>query len=105
MDIPESFLEANEPTVKLNERMTEQASRFAKMQKMRVTTKLDPQSIKLLDTVITQANAMPKEVEKSLNRAMDKDIKQIDGKISEIKWLYIAITLFLNGIIARSYSC
>ena len=35
-----------------------------------------------------------------LNTVMDKVIKQIDEKISEIKTLCIAITLFLNGLLA-----
>ena len=80
--------------------MTELASRFATMQEKGITTKLDPQSIKLLGTIITQTNAMPKEVEKAVNKAMNKVIKQIDEKISEIKMLCIAITLFLNGLLA-----
>ena len=57
------------------------------MQKTGITTKLDPQSMKLLDTVIAQTKAMPKEVEKAVNLAMDKAIKQMDEKISEIKML------------------
>ena len=54
--------------------------------------------MKLLDTVITQTNAMPKEMEKVVNKAMDKAIKQIDEKISEIKMFCLAITLFLIGL-------
>lgn len=99
-DIHESLQEANESAGKLNERMRELASRFAIIQEKGITTRLDPQSIKLLDTVITQTNAMPKDVEKAMNKAMDKVIKQIDEKISEIKMLCIAITLFLNGLLA-----
>ena len=99
-EIHESLQEANDSAGKLNERMTELASRFATMQQIGITTKLDPQSMKLLDTVITQTNAMPKEVEKAVNKAMNKVVKQMDEKISEIKMLCIAITLFLNGIIA-----
>ena len=97
-DIHESLQEANESAEKLNERMTELASRFATMQQIGITTKLDPQSMKLLDTVITQTNAMPKEMEKVVNKAMDKAIKQIDEKISEIKMFCLAITLFLIGL-------
>ena len=59
--------------------------------------------MKLLDTIITETNAMPKEVEKVVNKAMNKVIKQMDEKISEIKMLCIAITLFLNGIIAMVF--
>ena len=83
--------------------MTELGTKFATMQKAGITTKLDPQSMKLLDTIITETNAMPKEVEKVVNKAMNKVIKQMDEKISEIKMLCIAITLFLNGIIAMVF--
>ena len=41
---------------------------------------------------------MPKEMEKVVNKAMDKAIKQIDEKISEIKMFCLAITLFLIGL-------
>lgn len=99
-DIHESLQEANDLAEKLNERMTELASRFTTMQKTGITTKLDPQSMKLLDTVIAQTNAMPKEVEKAVNKTMDKVAKQMDEIISEVKMFCIAITLFLNGIIA-----
>ena len=102
-DIHESLQEANESAGKLNERMTELASRFATMQKTGITTKLDPQSMKLLDTVITQTNAMPKEVEKVVNKAMDKAIKQMDEKISEIKMICIATTLFLTALQAMIF--
>jgi uncharacterized protein (UPF0147 family) len=80
--------------------MTELASRFVTMQEKGITTKLDLQSMKLLDTVITQTNAMPKDVEKVVNKVLGKVVKQMDEKISEIKMLCIAITLFLNGVIA-----
>ena len=99
-DIHESLQEANESAEKLNVRMTELASRFAIIQEKGITTRLDPQSIKLLGTIITQTNAMPKEVEKAVNKAMDKVAKQMDEIISEVKMFCIAITLFLNGIIA-----
>lgn len=97
-DIHESLQEANESAEKLNERMTELGTRFATMQETGITTKLDPLSIKLLGTVITQTNTMPKEVEKAVNKTMDKAIKQIDEKISEIKMFCLAITLFLTGL-------
>ena len=97
-DIHESLQEANESAEKLNERMTELGTRLATMQVTGITTKLDPQSIKLLGTVITQTNTMPKEVEKAVNKAMDKAIKQIDEKISQIKMFCLAITLFLTGL-------
>ena len=56
--------------------------------------------MKLLDTVITETNATPKEVEKVVNKALGKVVKQMDEIISEVKMFCIAITLFLNGIIA-----
>ena len=102
-DIHESLQEANESAEKLNERMTALDTKFATMQKAGIMTKLDPQSMKLLDTIITETNAMPKDVEKVVNKAMNKVIKQMDEKISEIKMLCIAITLFLNGIIAMVF--
>ena len=99
-DIHESLQEANESAEKLNEQMTALDTRFAAIQKEGVTSKLDARSMELFNTVLAQTNAMPKEVEKAVNKAMNKVIKQIDEKISEIKMLCIAITLFLNGIIA-----
>jgi len=102
-DIHESLQEANDSAEKLNVRMTEMVSRFATMQQIGITTKLDPQSMKLLDTVITQTNAMPKEVEKAVNKAMGKVVKQMDEKISEIKMLCIAITIFLAGLQAMVF--
>lgn len=99
-DIHESLQEANESAEKLNVRMTELASRFVTIQEKGITTKLDPQSMKLLDTVITETNATPKEVEKVVNKALGKVVKQMDEIISEVKMFCIAITLFLNGIIA-----
>lgn len=65
-----------------------------------MTSRLDARSVELFNTVLAQTKAMPKEVEKAVNTTMDKAVKQIDEKISEIKMLCIAITLFLNGIIA-----
>ena len=99
-DIHESLQEANEPAEKLNEQMTALDTRFAAIQKEGVTSRLDARSVELFNTVLAQTEAMPKEVEKVVNAAMNKAIKQIDEKISEIKMLCIAITLFLNGIIA-----
>ena len=99
-DIHESLQEANESAEKLNERMTELGTKFATMQKAGVTSRLDARSMELINNVLAQTNAMPKEVEKAVNTTMDKAVKQIDEKISEIKMLCIAITLFLNGIIA-----
>ena len=99
-DIHESLQEVNDLAERLNERMTELGIKFATMQKAGVTSKLDARAVELLSTVLSQTKMMPKEVEKTVNSAMDKAVKQIDEKISEIKMLCIAITLFLNGIIA-----
>ena len=97
-DIHESLQEANESAEKLNEQMTALDTRFAAMQKAGVTSRLDARSVELFNTVLAQTKAMPKEVEKVVNAAMSKAIKQIDEKISEIKMLCIAIILFLNGL-------
>lgn len=99
-DIHESLQEVNDLAAKLNEQMTELDTRFATMQKAGVTSRLDARSIELLNNVLTQTNAMPDKVKKVVNTIMDNAVKQIDEKISEIKMLCIAITLFLNGIIA-----
>ena len=99
-DIHESLLEANESAEKLNEQMAELGTKFATMQKAGVTSRLDARSMELINKFLAQTNAMPKEVEKAVNKAMDKAVKQMDEKISEIKMLCIAITLFLNGVIA-----
>ncbi len=80
--------------------MTALDTRFAAMQKAGVTSRLDARSVELFNTVLAQTKAMPKEVEKVVNATMSKVVKQMDEKISKIKMLCIAITLFLNGVIA-----
>ncbi len=80
--------------------MTELNTKFATMQESGVTTRLDAHSVELINIVLAQMKATPKDVEKLLNSKMDKAIKQMDEKISEIKMLCIAITLFLNGLLA-----
>ena len=80
--------------------MTELGTMFATMQKAGVTSRLDARSMELINNVLAQTNAMPGKVEKAVNTTMNKAVKQIDEKISEIKMICIAITLFLNGIIA-----
>ena len=97
-DIHESLQEVNESAEKLNERMTELASRFATMQKAGVTSRLDARAVEMFNSVLTQTNAMPGKVEKAMNAAIGKAIKQMDEKISEIKKLCIAITLILYGL-------
>ena len=99
-DIHESLQDANESAGKLHERMTELNTRFATMQESGVTTRLDAHSEKLINNLLTQMKATPKDVEKVLDSKMDKVVKQMDEKISEIKMLCIAITLFLNGLLA-----
>ena len=80
--------------------MTELNTNFSTMQESGITTKLDAHSEKLINNLLAQVKATPKEMEKLLNSKMDKAIKQMDEKISEIKMLCIAITLFLNGQLA-----
>ena len=99
-DIHESLQDANHSAEKLHEQMSELNTKFATMQESGVTTRLDAHSEKLINNLLAQMKATPKDVEKMLNSKMDKAIKQMDEKISEIKILCIAITLFLNGIIA-----
>ena len=99
-DIHESLQDANHSAEKLHEQMTELNTKFATIQESGVTTRLDAHSEKLINTVLAQMKATPKDVEKLLNSKMDKAIKQMDEKISEIKMLCIAITLFLNGLLA-----
>ena len=98
-DIHESLQEANESAEKLHRRLTELATRFTTMQESGVTTRLDAHSEKLINNLLAQMKATPRDVEKVLNSKMDKAIKQMDVKISEIKTLCIAITLVINGII------
>lgn len=97
-DIHESLQEANESAEKLNEQMTELNNRYAALQNGGVTSRLDARSVELFNSVLAQTNAMPGKVEKTVNTTMDKAIKRMDENISEIKWLCIAITLFLTGL-------
>ena len=43
-----------------------------------------------------------KAVEKAIKTEMDKTVTRMDEKMSEIKMLCIAITLFLNGLLAMA---
>lgn len=99
-DIHESLQDANQSAEKLHEQMTELNTKFATMQESGVTTRLDAHSEKLINNLLAQMKATPKDVEKVLNSKMDKVIKQMDEKISEIKMLCIAITLLFNGLLA-----
>ena len=94
-DIHESLQEANESAEKLNEQMTELGTRFAALQNGGVTSRLDARAVELFNNVLAQTNAMPGKVEKVMNAAIDKAIKQIDEKISEIKRLYLIGVLFV----------
>ena len=80
--------------------MAELNTKFVTMQESGVTTRLDAHSEKLINNLLAQMKATPKDVEKMLNSKMDKAIKQMDEKISEIKMLCIAFTLFLNVLLA-----
>ena len=102
-DIHESLQEVNESAEKLNERMTELNKRYAALQNGGVTSRLDARAVEMFNNVLAQTNAMPGKVEKVMNAAIGKAIKQIDEKISEIKWLCIAITLFLYGLQAMVF--
>ena len=102
-DIHASLQEANESAEKLNEQRTELGTKFATMQKAGVTSRLDAHAVELFNNVLAQTNAMPGKVEKAVNKVMDKAIKQIDEKISEIKMICIAITIFLNGLQAMVF--
>ena len=43
-----------------------------------------------------------KAVEKAIKTEMDKAVTRMDEKMSEIKMLYIVITLFFNGLLAMA---
>lgn len=40
--------------------------------------------------------------EKAIKTEMDKAVTRMDEKMSEIKMLYIVITLFFNGLLAMA---
>lgn len=98
-DIHESLQEANESAERLHERMTELNTKFATMQKSGITTKLDAHSEELINNLLAQMKATPKEIEKILNTMMDKVIKQVDDEIAKIKTYAIIVTLIFNTII------
>ena len=95
-DIHESLQEANESAEKLNEQMTELGTKFATMQKAGVTSRLDARSMELINNVLAQTNAMPGKVEKAVNTTMDKAIKRMDEKMSEMMKFCIAGTIIIN---------
>ena len=97
-DIHESLQEANELAEKLNERMTELGTRFAAMQNGGVTSRLDARAVEMFNNVLAQTNAMPGKVEKAVNTTMDKAIKRMDEKMSEMMKFCIAGTIIINGL-------
>ena len=105
-DIQESLQEANETADKLLERMTEMNRKYSTLMASGITSRLDDRSVALFNTVLAETKAMPREVEKAVEKAikteMDKAMTRIDDKISEIKMLCIVITLFLNGLLAMA---
>ena len=105
-DIQESLQEANETAYKLLERITEMNRKYSTLMASGITSRLDNRSVALFNTVLAETKAMPREVEKAVEKAikteMDKAMMRIDEKISEIKMLCIVITLFLNGLLAMA---
>lgn len=105
-DIQESLQEANETADKLLERMTEMTSKYNTMMATGITSRLDNRAVALFNTVLAETKAMPREVEKAVEKAlmteMDKAVTRMDEKISEIKLFCIVITLFLNGLLAMA---
>jgi len=105
-DIQESLQEANETAYKLLERMTEMTRKYSTLMDSGITSRLDNRSVALFNTVLAETKAMPREVEKAVEKAikteMDKAMTRMDEKMSEIKMLCIVITLFLNGLLAMA---
>lgn len=97
-DIHESLQEVNDSAAKLNEQMTELGTRFAAMQNGGVTSRLDTRSMELINNVLTQTKAMPGKVEKAVNTTLDKAIKRMDEKMSEMMKFCIAGTIIINGL-------
>lgn len=105
-DIQESLQEASETAGKLLERMTEMTRKYSTLMDSGITSRLDNRSVALFNTVLADTKAMPREVEKAVEKAikteMDKAMTRIDEKTSEIKMLCIVITIFLNGLLAMA---
>ena len=105
-DIQESLQEVSETADKLLERMTEMARKFSTLMDSGITSMLDNRSVALFNTVLAETKAMPREVEKAMEKVvkteMDKAMKRMDEKMSEIKMFCIVITLFLNGLLAMA---
>ena len=105
-DIQESLQEVSETADKLLERMTEMARKYSTLMDSGITSRLDNRSVALFNTVLAETKAMPREVEKAMEKVvkteMDKAMKRMDEKMSEIKMFCIVITLFLNGLLAMA---
>ena len=105
-DIQESLQEASETAGKLLERMTEMNRKYSTLMASGITSRMDNRSVALFNTVLAETKAMPREVEKAMEKVvkteMDKAMKRMDEKMSEIKMFCIVITLFLNGLLAMA---
>ena len=68
-----------------------------------ITSRLDNRATSLFNTVLAETKAMPREVEKAVEKAvkteMDKTVTRMDEKMSEIKMLCIVVTLIINGLL------
>jgi len=86
--------------------MTEMNRKYSTLMASGITSRLDNRSISLFNTVLAETKAMPREVEKAVEKVvkteMDKAMTRMDEKMSEIKMLCIVITLFLNGLLAMA---
>ena len=84
--------------------MTEMTRKYSTLMASGITSRLDDRSVALFNTVLAETKAMPKEVEKAVEKVvkteMDKAVTRMDEKMAEIKMLCIVITIFLNGLLA-----
>lgn len=105
-DIQERLQEASDTADKQLERMTEMTRKYSTLMDSGITSRLDNRSVALFNTVLAETKAMPREVEKAMEKVvkteMDKAMTRIDEKTSEIKMLCIVITIFLNGLLAMA---
>ncbi len=99
-DIHDSLQDANQSAEKLHEQMTELNTKFSIMQESGVTTRLDAHSEKLINNLLAQMKATPKDVEKVLNLKMDKVIEKHYNEITKIKKYAVVATVIINTLIA-----
>ena len=59
--------------------------------------------MKLFDAIITQTNTMPKDMEKIVNKAMDKVVKQIDERMDKMTKSCIGVTIIINILWAMMF--